>query len=158
TEVTLIDETQGRNNEDFMFDTCILNGDEVFQKHIVNTATKSSIPVSAADPVTTAGEVVTTTSVEIPEELTLAQTLIEIKSAKPKAITTATPASLRPKAKRIVFHDQEEHAPASIPIVSPSQLSQAKDKGKAKMVEPEKPLNKKDQIAIDEEVARNLEA
>ncbi|GJX35328.1 hypothetical protein Tco_0246885 [Tanacetum coccineum] len=34
----------------------------------------------------------------------------------------------------------------------------AKEKGKAKMVEPEKPLKKKDQIAIDEEVARNLEA
>ncbi|GJX70042.1 hypothetical protein Tco_1140494 [Tanacetum coccineum] len=34
----------------------------------------------------------------------------------------------------------------------------AKDKGKAKMVEPEKPSKKKDQITIDEEVARNLEA
>ncbi|GKE66954.1 hypothetical protein Tco_1521115, partial [Tanacetum coccineum] len=38
---------------------------------------------SVADPVTTTGEVVTIASVEIPEELTLAQTLIEIKSAKP---------------------------------------------------------------------------
>ncbi|GJU31208.1 hypothetical protein Tco_1174797 [Tanacetum coccineum] len=85
--------------------------------------------VSAVDPVTTAGEVVSTANVEIPEELTLAQTLIEIKSAKPKAVTTATtivtPVSSRPKAKRIVFRDQEEQ---------------------------------KDQIAIDEEVARNLEA
>ncbi|GJY13450.1 hypothetical protein Tco_0382759 [Tanacetum coccineum] len=33
-----------------------------------------------------------------------------------------------------------------------------KDKGKRKMVEPEKPLKKKDQIALDEEMARNLEA
>ncbi|GJS86540.1 hypothetical protein Tco_0769176 [Tanacetum coccineum] len=133
-EVTLIDETQGRNDEDLMFDAGVLNSDEVFQEPIVNTdtTTKSSIPVSAADPVTTTGEVVTTASVEIPEELTLAQTLIEIKS--------------------------EEHASASTPIVSPLQLPQAKDKGKAKMVEPEKPLKKKDQIAIDEEVARNLEA
>ncbi|GJV57851.1 putative ribonuclease H-like domain-containing protein [Tanacetum coccineum] len=53
--------------------------------------------VSVADPVTTVGEVVTTASVEIPDELTLAQTLIEIKSAKPKVVTTAattvTPAS-----------------------------------------------------------------
>ncbi|GKB40214.1 hypothetical protein Tco_0885156 [Tanacetum coccineum] len=138
-EVTLINETQGRNDEDLMFDAGVLNSDEVFQEPIVNTdtTTKSSIPVSAADLVTTTGEVVTTTSVEIPEELTLAQTLIEIKSAKPKAVTTTTVklASSRPKAKGI-----------------------AKDKGKAKMVEPEKPLKKKDQIAIDEEVARNLEA
>ncbi|GJX81544.1 hypothetical protein Tco_0331025 [Tanacetum coccineum] len=162
TKVTLIDETQRRNNEDLIFDTGVLNGDEVFQEPIVNTATKSSIPVSAADPVTTAGEVVTTANVEIPEELTLAQTLIEIKSAKPKDVTTAattvTPASSRPKAKGIVFHDQEEQAPASTPIVSSSQLPQAKDKGKAKMVEPEKPLKKKDQIAINEEVPRNLKA
>nr|GEZ00629.1 ribonuclease H-like domain-containing protein [Tanacetum cinerariifolium] len=34
----------------------------------------------------------------------------------------------------------------------------AKEKGKGIMVEPEKPLKKKDQIALDEEVARKLEA
>ncbi|GJU28166.1 hypothetical protein Tco_1166787 [Tanacetum coccineum] len=140
TEVTLIDETQGRNDEDLMFDTSVLNGEEVFQEPMVNTATTtSSILISYANPVTTASKVVTTTSVEIPEELTLAQTLIEIKSAKPKAVTTAattvSPAISRPKAKGI-----------------------AKDKGKEKMVEPEKPLKKKDQITINEEVARNLEA
>ncbi|GKA39986.1 hypothetical protein Tco_0732579, partial [Tanacetum coccineum] len=70
--------------------TGVLNGDEVFQEPIVNTATKSSIPVSAVEPVTTADE--------------------------------------------------------------------AKDKGKEKMIEPKKPLKKKDQIAFNEEVARNLEA
>ncbi|GJX45546.1 hypothetical protein Tco_0262222 [Tanacetum coccineum] len=149
TKVTLIDETQVKNDKDLMFDAGVLNGDEVFQEPMVNTATTtSSIPVSAADPVTTAGEVVTPASVEIIEELTLAQTLIEIKSAKPKAVTTAastaTPASSRPKVKGIIFHDQEEKAPASTPIVSSLQLPQAKDKGKAIMVEPEKPLKKKD--------------
>ncbi|GJR98471.1 hypothetical protein Tco_0270645 [Tanacetum coccineum] len=132
-EVTLIDETQGRNDEDLMFDTGVLNGDEVFEEPMVNAATTtSSILVSAADPVTTAGEVVTTVSVEIPDELTLAQTLIEIKSAKPKAVTTAattvTPANTRPRAKGIVFDDQEEQAPASTPIVSSSQPSQLKNK------------------------------
>nr|GFA75559.1 hypothetical protein [Tanacetum cinerariifolium] len=35
---------------------------------------------------------------------------------------------------------------------------EAKDKGKRIMVEPEKPLKKKDQISLDEKVARNLEA
>ncbi|GKB52285.1 hypothetical protein Tco_0903038 [Tanacetum coccineum] len=138
TEVTLIDKTQGRNDEDLMFDTGVLNDDEVFQEPMVNTATTTSlIPISVADPVTTAVK-------------------------KPKVVTTSattvTPASSRPKAKGIVFHDQEEQAPASTSIVSPLQLLQAKEKGKAKMVEPEKPLKKKDQIAIDEEVARNLEA
>ncbi|GJR70493.1 hypothetical protein Tco_0016558 [Tanacetum coccineum] len=87
--------------------------------------------VSAADPVTTASEVVTTANVEVTtinapttniNELTLAQTLIKIKAAKPKAVTSAaiTTTTIRPK--------------------------------------PEVPLKKKDQIAMDKEVARNLEA
>nr|GEW82328.1 hypothetical protein [Tanacetum cinerariifolium] len=76
--------------------------------------------VSTADPVTSAGEVVTTADVEVSaaltttttivDELTLAQTLIEIKTAKPK------------------------------------------------MVEPERPLKRKEQIMIDEQIARDLEA
>ncbi|GJY75617.1 hypothetical protein Tco_0480733 [Tanacetum coccineum] len=89
-EVTLIDETQRRNDKDLMFDTSVLDGDKLFKEPIVNAATTISlIPVSVVDPVTTAGEVVTTASVEILNELTLAQTLIEIKSTKPKAVTTA---------------------------------------------------------------------
>ncbi|GJX72099.1 putative ribonuclease H-like domain-containing protein [Tanacetum coccineum] len=113
---------------------------DVEAEPIVNVAkTTSSIPVSAADP-----------------------TLIYIKAAKPKAVTTTATtittaiASTRPKAKGIVFHDQEEQAPAFTPIVSSlqeSQLPQAEDKGKAKMFEPEKPSRKKDQIALDEELA-----
>ncbi|GKE69848.1 hypothetical protein Tco_1527920, partial [Tanacetum coccineum] len=43
TKVTLIDETQGRNDEDLMFDTGVLNGDEVFQEPMVNTATTTSL-------------------------------------------------------------------------------------------------------------------
>ncbi|GJX27788.1 hypothetical protein Tco_0235867 [Tanacetum coccineum] len=168
-EVTLIDETHEINDEDLMFDIDVLNGDEVFEEPIVNAAkTTSSFPVSATDPVTTAGEVVTTAiAITTVDELTLAQTLIEIKAAKPKVVTTAATtittvaASTRPKAKGIVFHDQEEEAPAFTPLVSSSQASQlpqAKDKGKAKMVEPEKPLKKKDQIALDEELALRLHA
>ncbi|GJW57791.1 hypothetical protein Tco_0104522 [Tanacetum coccineum] len=160
-EVTLIDETQGRNDEDLMFDTDVLNGDEMFEEPIFNAAETTSLtPVSAVDPVTTAGEVVTTASATTTvDELTLAQTLIEIKAAKPKAVTiaattiTTTVASTRPKAKGIVFHDQEEQTPAFTPIVSSSQASQlpqTKDKGKEKMVDPEKPLKKKDQMALDE--------
>ncbi|GJX25083.1 uncharacterized mitochondrial protein-like protein [Tanacetum coccineum] len=126
-EVTLVDGTQEMNDENLMFDT-----------------------VSTADPVTTAGEVVTTASATTTvDELTLAQTLIEIKAA-------------RPKAKRIVFHDQEEQASAFTsaftPIVSSSQFPQVKDKGKGKMVEPEVPLKKKDQIALDEKPALRLHA
>ncbi|GJU45608.1 hypothetical protein Tco_1202874 [Tanacetum coccineum] len=67
-EVTLVDETQGRIEEE-MFDTGILDGEEVFAEQGV-----------VEKEVTTAST--TTTTVD---ELTLAQTLIEIKAAKPKA-------------------------------------------------------------------------
>ncbi|GJW57519.1 hypothetical protein Tco_0104250 [Tanacetum coccineum] len=110
-EVTLVDETQERNDEELMFDTDVLNGDEVFEEPIVNVAkTTSSFPISVADPVTTAGEVVTTASATTTiDELTLAQTLIEIKAAKPKAVTTVATiittavASTRPKAKNWLY-------------------------------------------------------
>ncbi|GJR83186.1 hypothetical protein Tco_0153971 [Tanacetum coccineum] len=127
-EVTLVDETQEMNDDNLMFDTGVLEEQEiefekVVEEPVVSVATTTkSIPVSAAEVVTTASA-----SVEIPDELTLAQTLIEIKTAKPKPVTTAatTVTSVRPRAKGIIFHDQEEQ---------------------------------KNQIALDEEVARNLEA
>ncbi|GKC40072.1 hypothetical protein Tco_1052456 [Tanacetum coccineum] len=125
-EVTLVNETQEMNDDNLMFDTCVLEEQEIeFEKvvkeSVVSVATTiKSIPFSAA-------KVVTTASVEIPDELTLAQTLNEIKTAKPKPVTTAV-----------------------------TTVTSVKDKGKGKMVEPEKPLKKKDQIALDEEMARNL--
>ncbi|GJR45028.1 hypothetical protein Tco_1313131 [Tanacetum coccineum] len=111
-EVSLVDETQGRSDDAEMFDTDDLHGDEVI--------------VDMAVGVTTAID-----------EITLAQTLIEIKEAKPKVVTTAatTTTTTRPKARGVT-----------------------KDKGKAIMIEPEVPLKKKDQVALDEEMARNLEA
>ncbi|GJT51920.1 hypothetical protein Tco_0978077, partial [Tanacetum coccineum] len=110
--------------------------------------------VSIAE-VTTASA--TTTLVE---ELTLAQTLIEIKAAKPKAVTTAatttTTVVTRPKARGAVVQEPSEFTTTISPS-QPSQLLQAKDKGNAKMVELEIPLKKKDQILIDEEIAQKLQ-
>ncbi|GKB05104.1 hypothetical protein Tco_0833299, partial [Tanacetum coccineum] len=77
------------NDDNLMFDTGVLQEQE---KEVAKQE------VIAADPVTTAGEVVTTANVEVTtanaptttiDELTLAQTLIEIKAAKPKAVTSA---------------------------------------------------------------------
>ncbi|GJV14220.1 hypothetical protein Tco_1359543, partial [Tanacetum coccineum] len=95
-DITLVDETQGRYDDDLMFDIGVLDDEEVFArqdmaKKYINVAEKE---VSTADPVTTNSEVVTTATVEIStasptettitDDLTLAQTLIEIRSAKPK--------------------------------------------------------------------------
>ncbi|GKB47096.1 putative ribonuclease H-like domain-containing protein [Tanacetum coccineum] len=64
------------------------------------------------------------------DELTLGQTLIKIKVTKPKAVT----------------------------IAATTTTTVAKDKCKAKMIEPEKPLKKKDQILIVKEIAQKLQA
>nr|GFA22424.1 hypothetical protein [Tanacetum cinerariifolium] len=115
--------------------------------------------VSTVDLVTTASEVVTAASVkdsaalttattaDVDDELTLEKTLIAIKSAKPEVILIAF---TTPRAKGIVFHKQvQAHKPT---------VSSSKDNGKSKIIEPGIPLKKKDQIALDEEVARKLEA
>ncbi|GJR33007.1 putative ribonuclease H-like domain-containing protein [Tanacetum coccineum] len=107
-KVTLIDETQKRYDEEMLFDVQVdLQGEEVVAEKEV-----AEKEVCAADPVTTAGEVITIASATTTvDELTLAQTLIEIKAAKPKAVTTSAiiiitvVASTRPKEKGIVFHD-----------------------------------------------------
>ncbi|GKA94593.1 putative ribonuclease H-like domain-containing protein [Tanacetum coccineum] len=121
-EVTLIDEDQERNDDNLMFDTGVFDEQEVEVEKVVSTAEFTTV---SATPTTV-------------DELTLAQTLIEIKAAKPKAVTiaatTTTTTVTRPKARGVV-----------------------KDKGKAKMIEPEKPLKKKDQILVDEEIAQRLQ-
>ncbi|GJS64731.1 hypothetical protein Tco_0679295 [Tanacetum coccineum] len=141
-EVTLVDETQGRYGDNLMFDNDVLDNEQDMAEKEVDMAEKD---VSTVDPVTTTGKAVTIANVVVStakvttdstttttvDELTLAQTLIKIKAAKPKDVTTAV---TRPKARGV-----------------------AKDKGKEKMVEPEKPLKKKDQIMFDKEVAQKLQ-
>ncbi|GJT54553.1 putative ribonuclease H-like domain-containing protein [Tanacetum coccineum] len=144
-EVTLVDEAQERNDDNLMFDTGVFDEQEVEVEKVVSTAE-----------VTTAST--TTTTVD---ELTLAQTLIEIKAAKPKAVTTAattttTTAVTRPKARGVVVQDPSEFRTTTSSSQT-SQLLQAKDKGKAKMIEHEKPLKRKDQILVDEDIAQRLQ-
>ncbi|GJZ21299.1 hypothetical protein Tco_0558338, partial [Tanacetum coccineum] len=151
-EITLVDETQGRYGDEEMFDIGVLDDEEVFAGHDmaekeINVAEKE---VSIADPVTIAGQVVTTTSVEIStasltetviaDDLILAQTLIEIKSAKPKV-------------KWVVIGEQSESTTRTRPQQLPS-----KDKGKGIMVEEHVKMKKKDQISLDEELAFMLQA
>ncbi|GKG63077.1 hypothetical protein Tco_0638724, partial [Tanacetum coccineum] len=78
-----------------MFDTGILDGEEVFaEKDVVEKE------------VSTAEVAIDTSATTSVDELTLAQTLIEIKAAKPKAVTTSatttTTAITRPKARGVV--------------------------------------------------------
>ncbi|GKC13494.1 hypothetical protein Tco_1010276 [Tanacetum coccineum] len=109
----------------------------------------------------TTGEAITTASVKDSaapttiEEITLAQTLIQIKAAKPKVVTTAarTTTTTRPKAKRVVVQE-----PSEFRVPQEEQPLISKDKGKGITIPPEVPLKIKDQIALDEQIARDIQA
>ncbi|GJX76961.1 putative ribonuclease H-like domain-containing protein [Tanacetum coccineum] len=106
--------TRGRYGDDLVFDTSVLDGEEVFTGQDVVEK-----EVSTFDLVTTAGEVVTTATAEVSaaatittKEITLAQALVELRSAKPKVVvqelvqsTTITAPFTIPKAKSITFRD-----------------------------------------------------
>ncbi|GJY34556.1 hypothetical protein Tco_0419025, partial [Tanacetum coccineum] len=148
------------DDADLMFDTLVLEGDKVVAEHnkvVTEHGKEPEVVTTVSGPTTTA------------DELTVAQTLIEIaKSKKVEAITTVATSvtttvtsvttaivTRPPKKKGIVFHDLEEQVFISKLTFSLTKPT-SKDKGKAIMIEPEKPLKKKDQIAADEELAKKV--
>ncbi|GKD26073.1 hypothetical protein Tco_1232287, partial [Tanacetum coccineum] len=136
-------ESLERQGDDLMFDTGVLDDDEVFVD--VTTVEKEEQSTKTSEAVTTAGvkDSVTPTIPTTIEE-TLDQTLMEIKAAKPKA-------------KGIVFHDQEEQVSVSKPTVSVTQPL-VKYKGKGIIQKPERPLKRKEQVSLDEQMARDIQA
>nr|GEV61531.1 hypothetical protein [Tanacetum cinerariifolium] len=119
-DLSLINEIaqdQGRINDQDLFGVHDLNGDEVF----VDVTTGENVEHD-------------------PKVAKKAQTLIEIKAAKPKV-------------KGVTIQE-----PSEFRTTSSLQPPQANDKGKGIMVEPKKPLKKKDHNALDEKVAIKLEA
>ncbi|GJZ06545.1 retrovirus-related pol polyprotein from transposon TNT 1-94 [Tanacetum coccineum] len=95
--------------------------------------------VSVHDVNVSAGEEVFATTVD---DITLAQVLEEMKSTKPKK-------------KRVVIQELGE---STTTISSQLSSQQSQDKGKGILIEPVKPMNKKDLIRLDEETALNLQA
>ncbi|GJV20020.1 putative ribonuclease H-like domain-containing protein [Tanacetum coccineum] len=80
---------------------------------------------------------------------------LNIKAAKPKVVTTAatTTTTIRPKARGVVVQE-----PSEFRVPQETQPSSSKDKGKGIMIEPKVPLKRKDQIALDEQIARDIQA
>ncbi|GJS74608.1 hypothetical protein Tco_0707449 [Tanacetum coccineum] len=149
-DVTLVDETQERQDDDLMFDIGVLEDDEMHVEAKVDGKGKQSTKPDDS----TIGEAVTTASVEgsdvptIIEEITLAQTLIQTKAAKPKVVTTAaTTTTTRPKDRGVVLQE-----PGEFKVPQEIKPSSSKDKEKDIMIEPEVPLKRKDQIALDEKL------
>ncbi|GKD31310.1 hypothetical protein Tco_1242088 [Tanacetum coccineum] len=138
-EVTLVNETQERQDDDLMFDTEVLDDDEVFVD--VTTVEKEEQSTNIGEAVTTAGiEDSVAPTIPTTIEETLAQTLMEIKAAKPKA-------------KGIVFHAHEEQVYISKPTVSVTQTSVKDKREDAEIIEKERLERKKQEeanIALNE--------
>nr|GEY52368.1 hypothetical protein [Tanacetum cinerariifolium] len=118
-----------------MFDVDALNGDEVFVVGQNDNVVEEAVD---AGQVNTAVTTITITT----EEITLAQVLEALKT-------------LKPMVKGIVFQEPCKSTTTTTTTIS-SQQSQ--DKGKGIMIEePVKP-KKKDQIRLDEEAAKKLQA
>nr|GEZ11586.1 hypothetical protein [Tanacetum cinerariifolium] len=114
-EVTLVDETRGRNDQD-MFDTSVLDDEEVVAKKEVSTA----------NPVTIAGEVVTTVGVE----------------------------TSKPKAKGIMMQEPSE-TPTLTPIVSTQQPSK-KDRAKGSETRAEGSSKRAEELESDKSKKQKL--
>ncbi|GKE90107.1 hypothetical protein Tco_1567582, partial [Tanacetum coccineum] len=116
---------QGRKITDIDQNAEVILVDETQGSEKVIEEAVSTVEVSAAATITN-------------EEITLAQALAELRSAKPK----------------------QEHEQAPTLIVSSQQPTQVKDKGKGKMVEeePMKKMSKKELLKLDEELTFKLQA
>ncbi|GJW96370.1 putative reverse transcriptase domain-containing protein [Tanacetum coccineum] len=156
-DITLVDETQERQDDELMFDTRVLDADEMPVEAKIEEKDEQSTKLDDS----TTGEAVTTASVEVKssedQESLGARKMLqdgEIKAAKPKVVTTAaTTTTTRPKARGVVVQEPSEfRAPQE------TQPSSSKYKGKGIMIEPEVPLKRKDQIALDEQIARDIQA
>ncbi|GJY93695.1 hypothetical protein Tco_0509477 [Tanacetum coccineum] len=129
-DITLVNDQIDADAE--MFDVDTLTGDEVLAEQVV-AAKDVNLSV---------------------DEVTLAQALAALKNS----VATTTTATILTPRKGIVF--QEPGTTTTTTTISSQQPSHAnfQDKGKVKMVEPEKPMKKKELIRLDEEIASKLQA
>ncbi|GJW99283.1 hypothetical protein Tco_0183197 [Tanacetum coccineum] len=153
-DITLVNDQIDADAE--MFDVDTLTGDEVLAEQVV-AAKDVNLSV---------------------DEVTLTQALAALKSAKvhekgdvikepsvpvstviastKDSAATKTTATIPTPRKGIVFQEPS----TTTTIISSQQPSQTNvhDKGKGKMIEPERPMKKKELIRLDEEIASKLQA
>ncbi|GKA29515.1 hypothetical protein Tco_0715760, partial [Tanacetum coccineum] len=154
-DVSLVDETQERQDDDLIFDTGVLDDVEMPVEAKVDgkdeQSTKKLDDSTAGEAVTTAGDdsVVPTTN----EEITLAQTLIQIKAAKPKVVTTAatTTTTTRPKDKGVVVQE-----PSEFRVPQEIKPSSSKHKGKDIQAKLDTELLEEQKLARKQEEEANI--
>ncbi|GKA61663.1 putative ribonuclease H-like domain-containing protein [Tanacetum coccineum] len=114
-------QTQGRSDEDLMYETGVYDYPEGF--------TGPSISITTVEPVTTAGEGVSTARA-IPEEVSTAEPDMDVTLAEALVdlLKSGNKKSPKPKARGISFQDPEEVARRDV-ISPPVSKISAKDKG-----------------------------
>ncbi|GJU91053.1 hypothetical protein Tco_1303476 [Tanacetum coccineum] len=137
-DVSLVDETQERQDDDLIFDYGVLKDDVMHVEANVDGKDEQSKKPDdsiAGEAVSTAGEA--------------------IKAPKPKVVTTTatTATTTRPNDRGVVVQE-----PSEFRVPQEIKPSSSKDKGKGIMIEPEVPLKRKDQIALDEQIVRDIQA
>ncbi|GJT35085.1 hypothetical protein Tco_0925504 [Tanacetum coccineum] len=130
------------DEEEMVFDVdADLQGEEVIVDEAQKVVEEVIEDISTAgnkEAISTAPQVTTAPITSV--ELTLAQTLVEVRNAT------------KPKVKGISIQESSE---ATITITKTVQ-SLGKDKGKAILIEPERPMKRKAQIQANEELAQRL--
>ncbi|GKC51045.1 hypothetical protein Tco_1073790 [Tanacetum coccineum] len=163
--ITLVDETQGRHDDDHMFDTSVLNDEEVFAGQ--DMAEKE---VSIVDPVANAGEVVTTANVELKEvqrpktkgvvmqepskSITTITTTIIPSKDKGKGIMVEEP--LKMKKKDQISFDEQEAIRLQAEFDEEVRLAKEKDKANVALIEEWNDIH--DKIETNYEMAQRLQA
>ncbi|GKB65232.1 hypothetical protein Tco_0921418, partial [Tanacetum coccineum] len=134
-EVTLVDETQGRYDDAQMFDKDVFNGEEVFvaeQSEKVIEEVVSTAEVGAVATITT-------------EEITLAQALAELRSAKPK---------MKPKDQ--VLFDEQEAIRLQAQFDKEERIAREKEEANTALIAQWNDIQ--DKVETDYELAQRLQA
>ncbi|GJS14753.1 hypothetical protein Tco_0409225 [Tanacetum coccineum] len=138
-EITLV---SVQNVDEEMFDVNVLDGEEVFfAEQEVAVKDVSNVVSTTGDATTVNAATTTTATITTVVDITLCSPhLMEIKSTKPKE-------------KRVVIQELGE---STTKISLQQSLQQSQDKCKGILIEPTKPMKKKDLTRLDEETALKL--
>ncbi|GKE33023.1 hypothetical protein Tco_1452345 [Tanacetum coccineum] len=142
-DITLVNDQDDAD----MFDVNDIDGDEVIVDNVdvvTTVSAASTIPVSAATTTTT------TTAIITDVEITLAQAVEELKSAKPKAV-------------KVMIQEPKQGTTTTTPTTIIFVPKPPQDKGKGIMIEEPvvehvKPMKRLEQIRLDEEISFKLQA
>ncbi|GJZ74549.1 hypothetical protein Tco_0639014, partial [Tanacetum coccineum] len=157
-EITLVDETQGRHDDDIMFNVSDLAGEEVFvaKQGVPDNKKDNVAQVNTAD-VCTASTIPVGAATITEDEITLAQALTELKSAKP-----TIDAGTRPNAKGLVIHEEELDEELAFKLQAKEEEEEeerlTREKVKANVSLPKEWNDIQAKIETDCELAQRLQA